>query len=504
MTNHHRQSTFQQNELPGMESNPYQRLIDLLSNILEAYTTAFFLLDPKARRLNMAASQSLSKFLPESVSMPLDQSGILAQTQKVGQTIHLDKLQENALNLSTTVPFYREGESHIKGVFVVPVGDGKGVLYVDTKYAWGFNDKQQKWIREVGGVLEHLLERQGCLAQQEGYAQLFDFWHRLDQAGFSEDALDAYCQALVDESAKFLTADYGFLAIRDPESPYFHTVAATQSVPRGLVNQNYAIGQGLIGWVFQNRKSLQITKLNPNTADHFLLVSTEAFPHQGTFWSLQSEMSLGHTVSLSFLTRQPREWSSEEQYGVTHVLEYSKLRLEHCCFSEECHHLRTYDLSSGLLNGLTFEGRVDGIVASSMQNSTPLVLALIQYEPWQILFTKVPPRDVRRWQVEMVNALCKDLPPSVLVGQLAENRFGFLLPGMTTLEAEPHLAELAEKAQRVISSKVRGIRLLSYIGMAGFPQDGTRPDELWPIANNRLYASFRPTQRSEKSAKAGQ
>lgn len=498
------ENPFLQNELPGMEPNPYRPLIDLLSNILEAYTTAFFLLDPKARRLNMVASQTLSKFLPESVSMPLEQSGILAQTQKVGQTIHLDKLQENTLNLSSTVPFYREGESHIKGVLVVPVGDGKGVLYVDTKYAWGFNDKQQKWIREVGDVLGHLLERHDCLAQQEGYAQLYDFWHRVDEAGFSDDALDAYCQTLVDECANFLKAEFGFLSIRDPDSPHFHTVAATPSVPRGLVNQNYAIGQGLIGWVFQNRKNLQITRLNPNTADHFLLVSTEAFPHQGTFWSLHGEMSLGQTVSLSFLTRQPCEWSSEEQYGVTHILEYSKLRLEHCCFSEECHQLRTYDLASGLLNGLAFESKVEAVVASSMQNSTPLVLALLQYEPWQILFTKVPPREVRRWQAEMVAALCKDLPPSVLVGQLAENRFGLLLPGMTAVEAEPHLAELAEKAQRVISSKVRGIRLLSYIGMAGFPQDGTRPDELWPMANNRLYASFRPTQSSEKSAKAGQ
>lgn len=483
-----------------MEVNPYQRLIDLLSNILEAYTTAFFLLEPRSRRLNMVASQSLSKFLPQDVSMPLDQSGILAQTQKVGQTIHLDKLQENALNLPSTVPFYRDGESHIKGVLVVPVGDSKGVLYVDTKYSWGFNDKQQKWIREVAGVLEHLLDRQDCLTQQAGYASLVELWHRVDDVGFSEDALEAYCQGLVDECARFLKADYAILSIRDPDATHFHTVAATQNVPRGLVNQNFPIGQGLIGWVFSNRKNLQIARLNPNTAEHYLLLPSEAFPHQGAFWSLMSEMAMGHTVALSFLTRQPQEWTSEEQYGIQHVLEFSKLRLEHCCFSEECHQLRTYDLSSGLLNGLTFEARVDGIVASAMQNSMPLVLALIQYEPWQILFTKVPPRDIRKWQGEMVTALCKDLPPSVLVGQLAENRFGLLLPGMTAIEAEPHLAEIAEKAQRVISSKVRGIRLLSYMGFAGFPQDGTRVDELWPVANNRLYASFRPAVRSNKSA----
>ena len=74
--------------------------------------------------------------------------------QKVGQTIHLDKLHEATSSIPLTLPFYREGESHIKGLFAVPVAGGAGVLYVDTKYGWGFNDKQQKWIKEFAELLE--------------------------------------------------------------------------------------------------------------------------------------------------------------------------------------------------------------------------------------------------------------------------------------------------------------------------------------------------------------
>ena len=116
-----------------MNSNPYQALVNLLSNVLEAYTTAFYLFDSRTGHLNLMASQSLSRFVRDSTSLPLEQSGILSQVQKVGQTVHLDKLQESSLTLPSTVPFYREGESHLKAIYAMPVGDGAGVLYVDTK-----------------------------------------------------------------------------------------------------------------------------------------------------------------------------------------------------------------------------------------------------------------------------------------------------------------------------------------------------------------------------------
>ena len=67
-----------------MDSNPYQPLVSLLSNILEAYTTAFFIFDERNRQLNLAAIQSLSKFIPPEISLPLEGSGILSQVQKVG------------------------------------------------------------------------------------------------------------------------------------------------------------------------------------------------------------------------------------------------------------------------------------------------------------------------------------------------------------------------------------------------------------------------------------
>ncbi len=275
-----------------MDSNPYQPLVSLLSNILEAYTTGFFIFDERNRQLNLAAVQSLSKFIPPDTSLPLEGSGILSQVQKVGQTIHLDKLHEATSSISLTLPFYREGESHIKGLFAVPVAGGAGILYVDTKYGWGFNDKQQKWIKEFAELLGDILKNREETRRQENYARVFDILHELDEVAFKGYALDSYCELFVTRWSQFLGMDYGFLALREPEKKSFRTLGCTANTPRGLVTQAFPVKHGLIGWVLENQKNLLIIRLNPDTSDHYLFSPGENLPHQGTLWGIPAQTSL--------------------------------------------------------------------------------------------------------------------------------------------------------------------------------------------------------------------
>lgn len=476
-----------------MDKNPYQSLVSLLSNVLEAYTTAFFIVDPRTRKLHLAASQSLSRYLPEAVSLPLEQSGILGQVQKVGQTIHLEKLPELTSALTTTMPFYREGEAHIKGLFAVPVGDGAGVLYVDTKYGWGFNDKQQKWIKEVASVLQEVMRHDQHFQQQQDTVRILDFWRRLDEAAFTDLSPEAYCAMLVNESAALLGAEYAFLAARDAQKPSYHLIASTPSCPRNLLNQPFPVDRGLLGWVFRKQKSVLVSKLNPETHEHFLFSPGEGLPHHGTLWGLPSKMSLGHTLVLSFLSREPREWSSDYQLAVSHVLHFFNLYLEKSAFQEEYEHLRTYEVSTNLFNRYAFEMKVDSVLASCMQESTPFTLVLLQVEPWRTLCTRVSPKMTRRWQREAAAAMCEELPPDVMVGLVSENRFGFLFPHISAQDAKLVLSRLVEVAREFFSSKMKGVRVHPYIGSVSYPQDGTRTEELWPQAYRRLYSSL-PTK----------
>ena len=473
-----------------MEQNPYQPLVSLLSNILEAYTTAFFIFDERNRQLNLAAIQTLSKFIGPEVSLPLEGSGILAQVQKVGQTIHLDKLHEATSSITLTLPFYREGESHIKGLYVVPVAGGAGVLHVDTKYGWGFNDKQQKWINEVAGLLGQILTEHKVVRQQENYAKIFEVFHRLDEVAFKGYALENYCELFVSEWSKMLGMDYGFLVLKEPEKKTFRLLGCTSNTPRGLINQNFPSKQGLIAWILQNQKSLLILRLNPDTPDHFLFSTAENLPHQGTLWGMPAQTSLGYDLVLVFLSRQTVDWNTDSERSAAHGFHFLQLLLEQIYYKEENEALHSFDICTGLFNAPAFEARVEGLLHASMQSSAPFALGLIQFEPWQILTTKVLPKRIRQLQREIASTLCKALPPGVLVGQLAENRFGVLFPETNVQDAETRLIQLAHFGGSALKS-IKGVKLHPYTASAGYPQDGAKLEDLWPLVSQRLFASFR-------------
>ncbi len=118
-----------------------------------------------------------------------------------------------------------------------------------------------------------------------------------------------------------------------------------------------------------------------------------------------------------------------------------------------------------------------------------LALGLIQFEPWQILTTKVLPKRIRQLQRELASSLCEALPPGVLVGQLAQNRFGVLFAGTTVHEAEKQLAELARHGKIALKG-IKGIKLHPYTSSAGFPQDAAKIEDLWPLVSQRLFSAF--------------
>ncbi|MFZ0943409.1 MAG: hypothetical protein WAN54_05850 [Syntrophobacteraceae bacterium] len=472
-----------------MDSNPYQPLVNLLSNILEAYTTAFFIFDERNRRLNLAAVLSLSKFIPAQISLPLEGSGILAQVQKAGQTIHLDKLHEATSSIPLTLPFYREGESHIKGLYAVPVAGGAGILYVDTKYGWGFNHKQQKWINEFAELLGGYLKYRQAEERQENYARIFEVLNRLDEVASKNYALDNYCGIFATEWSQILGMDYGFLVLKDPEKKTYRILGCTANTPRSLVTQSFSAKQGLIGWVLHNQKNLLIIRLNPSTSDHYLFAPGENLPHQGTVWGMGAQSSLGYELALVFLSRQVLDWNVDSERAVGHGFHFLLLMLEQIYYKEENEALNSYDSCTGLFSPTAFESRVEGLFHASMQSNAPFTLGLIQFEPWQILTTKVLPKRIRQLQRELASSLCDALPPGVLVGQLAQNRFGVLFAETTVQEAQNQLAELGGHGKITLKG-IRGVRLYPYISAAGFPQDAAKIDDLWPLVNQRLFSAF--------------
>ncbi len=474
-----------------MPSNPYQSLVSLLSNILEAYTTILLITNHKNRTLEIAAVQSLSRYLRQDQILPLEESGILSQVQKVGQLVHMDKIQDTTPSIVAALPFYREGESHIKGLFAMPVGEGAGVLYVDTKYQWGFNDKQMKLIHETASVIDDLLKKEVIREKHKDSSKILSFCSGIKQPEAGAFDFYEYSSNFVEKCANALETEYAFLALRDPDEDSFQIIAATAECPKKLIRQHFLVKQGLVGHTFLSQKPLRIPRMNSHASDHFLFSPSEGLPHYGSAWVIPAALASGHQIVLAFLSRDIKNWSRDHLDSIIHTLQFYQLLLDKYFLEQECRYLKHHETLTGLYNAGAFEARMDQLLEISIKQSTPLTLAMIQFNPWNMLLKGVPPNHIHLLQRNLAQGLRQYLPEDAYVGQLSENRFGIIFHGATSQQVERTLYKAADYGRDFFSSHLKTIRIQPQLSWVSFPQDGAGNNELWLLAYQRLHAASR-------------
>ncbi len=469
-------------------------LLILLSNVLDAHTTALFLHDKKHEQLQLLTSQSTSRFLLERISLPVDKSGLLAQVYKMGHPIHMGKVALD--EVQNALPFYREGESGIKGLFVVPVAKGKALLYVDTKRSWGFTDKQQKWVMDIARIIQTMMEQEVCLLERDEYSSILSLWHHLGETALGADRAEEMGHRTVEQTARFLGADYGLLAQRDPEKvENYQLTATTSNLAPALRDGRFTTAEGLVGWVFRNGKPLWIQRMNPDAGDHFLFSPTENISHSGSFLGIHGRSATGHEFVLAFAAREDAYWSADLRHAVTMAFNFFVFTQEKLYWRDQCARLDTTDPVTGLLNGPGFEALVADHLASSLQDSLPFVLILAQFEPWQLLYTKISLAESRRWLQQISRQVREALPEDTFIGRLSESRFGLLFPGMAEGDVERCCAACPVFRQPFPEARKFGIKLRPYLGWAAYPQHGTRLGQLWAQAYRNLWRDFRRTRK---------
>ncbi len=129
----------------------FQEIVELASNTLEAFTTAFFLV--RGNKLALVAHHSLSSHMTSPLFLNLEEGGVLALALEKGAFIanHMDRE-------AYEIPYYNR-EEEIKAFMAVQVSSGRGLLCVDTKRRYSFTDKHQKLLQQLSLLTGQLLER---------------------------------------------------------------------------------------------------------------------------------------------------------------------------------------------------------------------------------------------------------------------------------------------------------------------------------------------------------
>lgn len=134
--------------------HPLSNLMEIISNVTDAHTTALFVLEPDAETLSLRTHMSLSHQVQPGASFKIGQ-GLLGRAAFELKPLTMDLSRETQPKLD----LYRRKED-LKAVWLIPLVEGddlKGLLYLDSKEQYEFPTKVQKMMtRLVDQVLWHL------------------------------------------------------------------------------------------------------------------------------------------------------------------------------------------------------------------------------------------------------------------------------------------------------------------------------------------------------------
>lgn len=350
-----------------------QSLIDIISNTIEAHTTALFLASAEGEPLELAAYQSLSgKINTEAVIRPGE--GLIGWVHKNNEPVNVDKFEHDTRRL-----FLYKTDEPIKSFMAVPLSKVGGVLAVDSKQRYVFTEKSHKILFQFGQALEMLLERKREAVQTARAAECLAFItnvesilaRRLHTRQSAEEVLQLlgeFCGA----EACFLTA-----VLPGKKGSYF-LMAFDSPVDPGLESRPMKIESGLAGWVLQNGKQLVLERGRSGREKSYLFYPEE---NLGKFPSFAGyPLAWGDKVrgALLFIGEKPFKFESPVARAIEAASARLAASLEMELLFERVSELTRLDPQIGLPHRTYFCRRLNRMIKTASIQGSKIRLMLLK------------------------------------------------------------------------------------------------------------------------------
>jgi GGDEF domain-containing protein len=448
--------------MPG--DRDFSDIIALLSNCLDAFTAALFLWDAHQQVLTLKTSHSLSKHLVTDAQFSLENGGLISWVAKNNQVIAVDHFDRDG----KTIPYYRS-EENIKSFVAVPLPVSKGVLCVDSKRQYVFTIKEQKLLQGFATVIENILGAERANRRHQQLRQLITMWHRTD--ALPADALDPipYFGRLLEPGCGYLNAVFG-------------------KVTPGLLQSSQPADQGLVGWIYQNRKSLIVPKFRSRARLPYLFSATDGIGELGSLIGMPLAWNPDEVAGvIAFFRRTESTWGKEELGAIISVVRRATLVLQNFTLRRELALVRNLDPVTEVCNLDAFDRVLSKRLERCHKAGTPLGLGILAIDDLDSLNTRVALPELAPLHQRISAILLQGLRRRQVMGCLEPGRFAILFEEETPAQIHGHLKAMAAGVQQEVLDQMSGLpRLQARFGFALFPQDAATSRELWTRAFQAL------------------
>ncbi len=462
-----------------------QELIELVSNTTEAYTTVLFLSPEPGQPLEIVAHQSLSPNIDVGVRINSGE-GLVGWVHKNRKPVNIEKFGHDTRRLL----FYRTDEA-IKSFMAVPLPELEGVLAVDSKQRYVFTDKNQKILFQFAKALETALLQSRKLNQGERREDAMNYLNDLEAALYHRDASGKHLENALSLLRTYFKVAACFITGLHPENrDYYQVLAYDADRECLLARDHFNTGQGLMGWILREKKSLNLERVRFDTDKSFIFYPTEPLSHVTSFAGLPLIWGRRLQGALCLAGIEPMKIDDI----TARVLEMSADRLAATLEMEglfrQASDISRLDSQTGLPHRLEFCRRVTRRLNSSI-NTLSLICIKLDLEP---LIIEVGQETADKVLKKAAQELIAQTEEDTELGHLTYGVFGLALPDRTESETESIIQTLVECLEKLDADLAgKRPRLAVQTFHAPYPANARRAEDLI----NRGLLSFQPqTPRS--------
>jgi signal transduction protein with GAF and PtsI domain len=238
-------------------------IIQLISNVTEAFTTALFLFHSSPNKLKLSCYHSLSLNINPETSLQIGDS-LIGWVAKNQRPVNIAQFDRDTRNLK----FYLRDEK-IKSFLAVPVGE-LGVLCIDSKRNYVFTDKDQKILLGFASLIFRILQAQGLARQESQERSILDFFNQISALSNGKQDLNQYYKRSLNYCRLFSNTEVGFLVLVPKKGDSYKIVASDGSLTAPLKKTVLSSDMGLTGWVIRENKPLIRRVMKPLTHKSYI------------------------------------------------------------------------------------------------------------------------------------------------------------------------------------------------------------------------------------------
>jgi diguanylate cyclase (GGDEF)-like protein len=445
-------------------------LVKLVSSVTEAYTTAFFLADNRARVLNLWHFYSLGDNVIADACIPFGVGpiGWVAENLK---PFDLSKFSERDSGL---LRLYARNEG-IKSFFAVPVtreGVLEGVLCVDSKRAFVFASKDQKvltlFATQFADLVNNIRVKRFVDTEASDIAFLHSFCSRVVSAGSVESVI----QLTFDSVMRLVECDSYFLSLRMDGSQAGKFRIELAHSHRNVKGTTFSDQDGLAGCVIRSKEPFLLTNRREDF-ESYVFAPSKSVGRIRSFLGVPLLTKDDVLGLICLIDSKENSFNQRDLRVISIIADNASLAISNTEAQEKARSLSTtIDGLTGLYNFSGFQERLEIAFQEASRKRRPLSLVIVDVDNFRglndLLGYEIGNEVLRGFARILLRTLSGD--DSISIARCGSDEFALILPST----ARERAFSIAEKIHRAIEDPTfttasYGTNISISVGVSSFP-----------------------------------